>query len=56
METVDYILIEKSKKEFQMVLNQWKHKYDFEIIWMAFRLDSGGAGIYNALIKREVKE
>ena len=51
---MEYIILEKEKKEFQMVLNQWKHKYDFEILWMEYngQFDS----YYRALIKRWERE
>lgn len=48
----EYIILEKGKKEFQMVLNQWKHEYRFEILWMDF----DGLSTYRALIKRWKKE
>lgn len=48
----EYIILEKDKKEFQMVLNQWKHKYDFEFLWMDF----DGLSTYRALIKRWEKD
>ena len=46
---IEYIILEKSKKEFQMVLNQWKHGYHFKILWMDHDPKSN---VYMALIKR----
>ena len=42
--------VEKDKKEFQMVLNQWRHKYHIWVLWVEY-ID----GIYHALIEREGK-
>ena len=47
---VDYFIIEKEKSEFQKLLNQWKHSFKFEVIWMYYnRVENK----YHALIKRE---
>jgi len=46
---IDYKIIEKNKKEFQMVLNQWKHKFDIEILWMSYSITNDK---YYALVKR----
>lgn len=48
-----YIIVEKQNSEFAKVLNQWKHVFDFEIVWMCF---DNKAHIYRALIKRWKKE
>ena len=52
MKDEEYIILEKSKKEFQMVLNQWKHGYHFEILWMDHDPEYN---CYMALVKRCVK-
>ena len=46
----EYIIVEKDKKEFQMVLNQWRHKYHIWVLWVEYI-----GGIYHALIEREEK-
>ena len=49
---IDYFIIEKEKSEFQKLLNQWKHIYDFSIMFMEY--DSVN-NVYRALIKRRSK-
>ncbi len=48
----EYIIIEKEKSEFQKLLNQWKHQFSFEIIWITYNTHKN---IYHALIKKEAK-
>ena len=48
----DYCIVEKEKSEFQKLLNQWKHQFDIEIIWMDYLSDNK----YRALIKRKERE
>ena len=43
----EYMIIEKDKSNFQKILNQWKHEFEFEIIWMEH-----GKELYRALIRR----
>jgi len=45
--TEKYIIIDEQKSDFQKVLNQWKHDYEIEIIWMNYQ-----DNYYRALIKR----
>ena len=53
----EYFIIEKTKSEFQKLLNQWKHQYDFEILWMdVIYSEDLIKTIYYALIKRKKKE
>lgn len=53
----EYFLIEKTKSEFQKLLNQWKHEYNFEILWMDVNTSEGLInGFYYALIKRIKRE
>ena len=49
---VDYFIIERGKREFQKLLDQWKHSFRFEIIWMYY---DKVFDRYHALIKREPK-
>ena len=52
---MEYIILEKPKKEFQMVLNQWKSTgYDFELLWMDYNGEFDS--YYRALIKRWKRE
>ena len=44
----EYKIIEKVPSEFQKLLNQWKHVFEFEILWINF-IDEK----YRALIKRK---
>ena len=44
----EYQIIEKEASEFQKLLNQWRHLFEFEILWMNF-ID----GKYRALFKRK---
>ena len=55
--TEEYLIIEKYKSEFQKLLNQWKHQFEFEIIWMSMRTTKESLldTVYYALIKRWVK-
>jgi len=47
---VEYLIVEKERNEFQKALNQWKHQYKLEIIWVYYdRVFEK----YHALIKRE---
>ena len=49
----EYLMIVKVKSEFQKMLNQWKHQYNFEILWMS--ANKSGELLetyYHALIKR----
>lgn len=53
----EYIILEKTKSEFQKVLNQWKHKYFVDILWMTVNYSEGLMdAFYYALIKRTLKE
>jgi len=45
----EYIIIEKSKQNFQKLLNQWKHNYIIEIIWINY---DNIENLYRALILR----
>ena len=47
--TGEYILIVKTKKEFQKALNQWKHIYAFTILWTFYDTITE---VYHALILR----
>lgn len=49
---MEYLIVEKTKSEFQKLLNQWKHNYNIEILWMSYSEDIGR---FRALIKREVR-
>ena len=52
----EYFIKEKTKSEFQKLLNQWKHQYDFEILWMDVNYSEGlMESVYYALIKRKNK-
>ncbi|MHA1382032.1 MAG: hypothetical protein ACTSRG_26980 [Candidatus Helarchaeota archaeon] len=51
MREVEYIILEKSKSDFQKALNQWSHLYELEIIWMELSDHSDGL-LFRALIKR----
>ena len=48
----EFKIITKEESEFQKLLNQWKHKYDFEIIWIVY---SNDLHKFKALISREEK-
>lgn len=47
---IDYLIVEKERNEFQKLLNQWKHQYRFDIIWMYYNKVENK---YHALIGRE---
>lgn len=49
---VDYIIVEKERNEFQKLLNQWKHNFEFEIVWLYYNEPQLR---YHALIKRKSK-
>lgn len=49
---MEYFIIEKIGSEFQKLLNQWKHKFNFEIIWIGYSTENKR---YHALIKRWAK-
>lgn len=48
----EYILVKKSKSELQKVLNQWKHIYDFSVLWIHYDTTTDD---YHALILRQEK-
>lgn len=48
----EYIVVEKSLSEFQKLLNQWKHIYNFIILGMNIRETTG---TIIAVIMREDK-
>ena len=45
----EYIIIEKSKQNFQKLLNQWKYNYIIEVIWINY---DNIENLYRALILR----
>ena len=45
----EYIIIEKSKQDFQKLLNQWKHSYIIAIIWINY---DNINNLYRSLILR----
>ena len=49
---IEYILLIKDRTELQKAFNQWKHKYDFSILWMHFDTTTE---FYHTLILRERK-
>lgn len=46
---MEYKIINRSIEEAQKLLNQWKHKYELEIIQMI----SSGGGVTILLIRKE---
>ena len=54
--SIEARFLEKYKPEFQKLLNQWKHKYDFDILWMTMERKQDGDVWYHALIKRWEKD
>lgn len=53
----NYIIMEKVGSEFQKALNQWKHQFEFKIIWMSVNVsESLMEPVYYALIKRRELE
>jgi len=51
MSEEEYIILEKNHTNFQKALNQWRHLYELEIIWMELSDHSDGL-LFRALIKR----
>jgi len=47
--TGEFIVIKKTQKEFQKLLNQWKHTYAFTVLWTFYDTTTD---FYHALIHR----
>ena len=53
----DYIVDRKQEKEFQKLLNQWKHNYEIELLHISdcFDLEEGEVKVFY-VIKRILKK